>query len=61
MRSRLDRPCQLELKEQTEFNEPRIRINTDPIVGEQFGWEEERAWDELAAYYHSLLDTAREG
>ncbi len=51
MRRRLDLPCEVELKRQTEFTEPRIRINTEPVVGARLGWEETRAWDEFAAYY----------
>jgi UDP-glucose 4-epimerase len=55
MRARLGLPCQLELKRQTEFSEPRVRINTDPVDGERLGWDETRAWDELAEYYERTL------
>lgn len=42
----------LELKTQTEFSEPRTRINTDVLDARELGWDEARAWDELAGYYH---------
>jgi len=51
MRPRLGLPCPVELKRQTEFPEPRVRINTDPADGGTLGWNEEEAWDELARYY----------
>jgi len=51
MRRRLNLPCLVELRKQTDFAEPRARINTDfPDVG-ALGWDESTAWDELAAYY----------
>jgi UDP-glucose 4-epimerase len=43
--------CRLELAEQTEFPEPRVRVNTDPLDPEVLGWDESRAWDELTDYY----------
>lgn len=55
MRNRLGLPCELELKQQTEFNEPRVRINTDPLDGGRLGWDETRAWDELAIYYRETF------
>jgi len=51
MRPRLNRPCKVELKKQNTFPEPRARMNTDFPDVEALGWEESRAWDELAAYY----------
>lgn len=51
MRSRLGLPCQVELKTQTEFTEPRVRINTDVLDARALGWDEAGAWDELARYY----------
>ena len=51
MRPRLNRPCVVELKKQNDFPEPRARINTDFPDVEALGWNESRAWDELAAYY----------
>jgi len=54
MRERLSLPCELDLKQQVEFTEPRIRINTDPVEGQSLNWNEIQAWDELAEYYQRL-------
>jgi UDP-glucose 4-epimerase len=51
MRPRLNRPCAVELKKQTDFPEPQVRINTDPPDIGALTWDESRAWDELATYY----------
>ncbi len=51
---RLGLKCELELKVQTDFSEPLVRINTDPIDGRGLGWNEIAAWDELAAYYAQM-------
>jgi nucleoside-diphosphate-sugar epimerase len=51
MRPRLNLPCLVELKKQTDFPEPRARINTDFPDIEALGWNEAIAWDELASYY----------
>ncbi len=51
MRHRLNLPCLVELKKQTDFPEPRIRINTDFPDVEALGWNEATAWDGLARYY----------
>ena len=48
---RLRLRCPIELRSQTEFDEPRVRINTDPVDADRLGWDEQRAWDELAEYY----------
>ena len=52
---RLGVPCALELAEQTEFTEPRVRVNTDPLDAEALGWDEAGAWDKLAAYYREAF------
>ena len=54
--ARLELSCDLALSDQTEFPEPRIRINTDPIDGDRYGWDESAAWDELASYYRRWLE-----
>ena len=54
MRSRLNMPCLVELKKQTDFPEPRLRINTDVLDADALGWDESAAWDDLAAYYQRL-------
>lgn len=53
MRPRLSLPCDFELGVQTEFAEPKVRINTDLLQPERLHWSESAAWDELAAYYES--------
>jgi len=61
MRTRLSLPCGLELLEQTEFPEPRIRINTDAADPAGLGWSEERAWDAFAEFYAAQLASGRQG
>jgi len=51
LEQRLDIPCPVDLAVQTDFAEPRIRINTEPLSAESLGWCESAAWDELADYY----------
>lgn len=53
MGRRLGMACELELKQQTDFVEPRIRVNTDPAAAMAPQWSETVAWDALAAYYLS--------
>jgi UDP-glucose 4-epimerase len=55
MRSRLGLPCEVELKRQTEFPEPQVRINTDIPDAAALGWDEAVAWDDMATYYRALL------
>jgi nucleoside-diphosphate-sugar epimerase len=57
MRPRLGLPCEVELKCQTEFPEPQVRINTDIPDAAALGWNEAAAWDEMARYYRELLAT----
>ena len=57
MRTRFNLPCVLELGVQTQFDEPKMRINTDMINAEQLGWSEKEAWDDVASYYLSLKNT----
>jgi len=51
MRRRLGVACALEHAVQTDWSEPRVRINTDRCDAAALGWDESRAWDALAAYY----------
>jgi hypothetical protein len=37
--------------EQTEFEEPVVRVNNDVNPISVKGWNEVKAWDELASYY----------
>jgi UDP-glucose 4-epimerase len=51
MRVRLNLPCEYTLGDQTEFLEPRERFNTEPVDL----IEENKGWDELAAYYERVF------
>ncbi|MCC7147547.1 MAG: NAD(P)-dependent oxidoreductase [Phycisphaeraceae bacterium] len=53
MSPRLGLECPVELKRQTEFSEPRVRVNTDVLSSDALGWNETAAWDEMAAYYRA--------
>jgi UDP-glucose 4-epimerase len=57
-RSRTSWECRLECAEQTVFDEPRERMNTDPLDGRKLGWSESAAWDEFAEYYERSLSKA---
>ena len=54
LRPRFKLPCEVELKQQTAFPEPRVRINTDIPDADALGWDESAAWDEMAAYYRGM-------
>ena len=51
MRKRLQLPCELAFGNQTEFPEPRNRINSEPTHTFYVDWSESKAWDQLADYY----------
>jgi len=53
MRIRLGLACELSFADQREFIEPRVRINTEPVSHLFHTWNEELAWDEMAAYYQA--------
>jgi nucleoside-diphosphate-sugar epimerase len=48
-------PCRVKVGIQTDFAEPLVRINTDPVDTERLGWIEAEAWDQLADYYAQQL------
>jgi UDP-glucose 4-epimerase len=48
---RLKLDARVELLEQTDFSEPLMRINTQPLDAIELSWSESRAWDELAEFY----------
>ena len=50
MEKRLNIPCKFELMQQTDFSEPLERVNTKNI-SQQYNWEENKSWDNLAEYY----------
>jgi nucleoside-diphosphate-sugar epimerase len=58
MRPRLGVPCEVELKRQEAFPEPRVRINTDVLDAAALGWDERAAWDEYARHCLSAQDGA---
>lgn len=60
MRKRLNLECGLELKKQTEYSEPYVRINTDSAEAIVGNWNEATAWDAFANYY-SGMHSARKG
>lgn len=49
--ARLGLACRLDLADQTDFPEPRVRINTDLLDPAALGWDEERGWDDFVEYY----------
>ena len=51
MKPRLNLPCDVELKVQTKFTEPRMRVNTEPAEAIVTGWDEKAAWDAVGEYY----------
>ncbi len=51
MSPRLGIDCPFTLLEQNEFDEPKVRINTDRLDGAALGWSESEAWDAEADFY----------
>lgn len=51
MGPRLALDARVNLSQQTDFSEPLVRINTQPINAAGLGWSETKAWDEIAEYY----------
>jgi nucleoside-diphosphate-sugar epimerase len=60
MQPRLGIPCEVELRRQVDFGEPRVRINTDVIDGSAWGWNEAEAWDEVANYYKGAFSAHKD-
>lgn len=58
MRMRLNWNCPVQHARQTEFNEPRVRINTEPAATAFPDWSEAAAWDEMASFYQRQHDRA---
>lgn len=48
--TRLGLDAPVELLNQTDWDEPAVRLNTD-VVDAASGWDEAGAWDELAGWY----------
>jgi hypothetical protein len=59
MSERLQLECPVAEALQTEFEEPRIRINTDAVNAVDLGWDEAAAWDDVADYYREKLGPTR--
>ena len=57
MEKRLSIPCSVHLKEQSIFEEPIIRVNTDQIEAKKLGWNEELDWDGIAEYYQRMMNS----
>lgn len=55
MAPRLSVPCPINFLDQTDFSEPKTRINTDKISEIGSRWIESRAWDAHAAFYLDRL------
>ncbi|HVV60951.1 MAG TPA: NAD(P)-dependent oxidoreductase [Pseudolabrys sp.] len=53
MKPRLGVACAVDLLEQTDFAEPMVRRNTDPVDGAALGWRESNAWDAIADFYRT--------
>ena len=51
IRKRTNLNCEYELKDQTKFPEPEVRINTDIAARICKDWNEDTAWDELVDFY----------
>lgn len=59
VRSRTGLACGLGLAVQTEFSEPRMRINTQPATAIVEAWDEAAAWDAFVADHQRRLGGAR--
>lgn len=51
MRSRLGLACKVRLPAQQDFSEPMVRLNLDTPDVKALSWDEDKAWDGVAAYY----------
>lgn len=55
LESRLGWRCSLDFPKQQSFEEPLIRINTQPAAAQVPTWDESKAWSELADFYRRRL------
>lgn len=51
MGARLGLDAAVEYAKQQDFSEPMSRMNSDALDNDALGWNEARAWDDLASYY----------
>lgn len=54
MEKRWGRCCDFMGKQGATYTEPMVRINTDVLDQQSLGWDEEKFWTGLAAYYMNL-------
>ncbi len=47
-------PCPVRLARQTQFEEPRMRVNTQPGTMFVSEWDEGAAWQALAEFYRDV-------
>jgi UDP-glucose 4-epimerase len=50
--ARIGLECRLDLAEQPVFDEPRVRVNTEPC--DRAGWDEAAFWDDYVGWYAGL-------
>lgn len=50
-RERWDLPCLYTCLQQSDFSEPRERVNTEPLDYKTLDFNEQQAWDQLSTYY----------
>lgn len=55
MKKRLNLSCEFNLSLQKEFLEPKVRLNIDLLDNELLQWDENKAWDQLAAHYENIF------
>ena len=55
VRARTGSGAKLDVAQQREFPEPRVRVNTDRLDSSELRWNERLAWDELTSYYSERL------
>ena len=52
MQPRLELPCEIEIKKQTDFSQPLERYNTESIDFSSLEAEEEKSWKDFSNYYN---------
>ncbi len=57
--SRLPIDCPIDIDEAATADEPLVCHNTEPVLSSHSEWKEEKAWDELAVYYHNQFGGGR--
>lgn len=55
-RQRIDAPCEVVLANQTEFPEPRMRVNSNRFDHAFLGFDETQAWDNFVGYYKASFE-----